>query len=108
MLLITIVTIALLSFPKPFGWFDPPNRIVAGWPFIWLPTVHVQLALFGHVVVLRRLWGTAQYRQLAGDGGGSRLFLTIARLLGGVRCYRLRPGRFEAEIELIKRAVGDA
>jgi hypothetical protein len=57
---------------------------------------------------LRRLWGVAQYKQLAAYGGGARLYLAIARLLGEVDCYRLRPGRFEAEVALIKEAVGDA
>jgi len=57
-LLITIVTLALLSFPAPFGWFEPPNRIVAYWPWVWLPTVHVQVALFGQIVVIRQLWRT--------------------------------------------------
>ena len=67
-LLITIVTLALLSFPKPFGWFEPPNRIVASWPWIWLPAVLVQLALFGHVVVLRQLWATRSPRSHSGPG----------------------------------------
>jgi hypothetical protein len=60
-LLINIVTLAVLSFPQPFGWYEPPNTIVAHWPWIWLPSVHVQLALFGHVVVLRTLWKTGTF-----------------------------------------------
>lgn len=68
LLLLNIVTTAVLAFPAPFGWYEPANRIVATWPWVWLPTVHVQLALFGHVVVLRRLWGTRGGEAQTNDG----------------------------------------
>lgn len=52
----TVVTIAVLSFPQPFGWFTPENRIVAYYPWVWLPTFLVQLALVCHLLVFRKLW----------------------------------------------------
>lgn len=56
-LLAAIVTIAGLSTPSPLRAFanDPPNTLVAQFPFVWLPTFLVQAALFGHVLVFRRL-----------------------------------------------------
>lgn len=55
-LLVTIVTIAILSFPGPLARFDgPPNVWVATVPFVWLPSVMVTAALFGHVLLARRL-----------------------------------------------------
>ena len=54
-LLVTIVTLAVLSFPKPFGLFTPQNQIVAYFPWVWLPTFLVQLALLGHLLMLRKL-----------------------------------------------------
>jgi len=64
-LLATIVGTAILAIPGLFGWYEPPNRVVTSWPFVWLPVVHVQLALFGHLVVLRRLW-------LSREDGGAK------------------------------------
>lgn len=56
-LLLVIVTIAILSTPVPFRLFmnDPANTIVATLPFVWLPTVLVQAAWIGHLLVFRRL-----------------------------------------------------
>ncbi len=55
-LLITIVSIAILSMPLPFRQFDgPPNVMVAHVPFVWLPTMIVQAALIGHLLLFRRL-----------------------------------------------------
>ncbi len=56
-LLINIVTIAVLSTPVPFRRFleDPPNRLPSLFPYVWLPTFLVQVALAGHVLVFRRL-----------------------------------------------------
>jgi hypothetical protein len=54
-LLVTVVTIAILSFPQPFGLFTTQNRIVAYFPWVWLPTFLVPLALLGHLLVFRRL-----------------------------------------------------
>jgi hypothetical protein len=56
-LLANIVTIAVLSAPFPFQQFTsgPPNRMVAEFPFIWLPTFFVALALAAHLASLRLL-----------------------------------------------------
>lgn len=56
-LLATIVTVAILSAPFPFRQFhnEPANTFVAHFPFVWLPAVLVQAALFGHLLVFRWL-----------------------------------------------------
>jgi hypothetical protein len=58
-LLINIVTVAMLSAPVPFRVFmnEPANTFVAGFPFVWLPTVLVQAAWLGHLLVFRKLRG---------------------------------------------------
>ena len=53
--LLAVVTIAVLSFPQPFGLFFPPNEIVAYYPWVWLPTFLVQVALVSHLLVFRKL-----------------------------------------------------
>ena len=57
-LLINIVTVAILSFPTPFRVFmnDPPNVWVTYVPFVWLPTLLVPAAAFGHAAFFRHLW----------------------------------------------------
>lgn len=57
-LLANIVTIAILSMPGRLRAFpaEPANTIVFGWPFIWLPAWLVLGALFGHLLVFRKLW----------------------------------------------------
>lgn len=59
LLLINIVTIAVVSLPiiAAFG----PNALntwVAHEPYVWLPTVLVPFALFGHLLVFRKLRST--------------------------------------------------
>ena len=56
-LLLNIVVIAVLSMPTRLRVFaaEPPNVLVAEPPFVLLPTVLVQAALFGHLLVFRRL-----------------------------------------------------
>jgi len=54
-LLATVISIAVLSFPEPFGWFSPPNVLVALYPWVWLPTFLVQLALVSHLLSIRKL-----------------------------------------------------
>jgi hypothetical protein len=56
-LLINIVTIAVLSMPTPLRAFmnGPANTIVAELPFVWIPCVMVQAALFVHILVFRAL-----------------------------------------------------
>ncbi len=57
-LLANIVTIAVLSLPLPFRRFlnEPANLLPLQFPTVWLPTFLVQAALFGHLVVFRKLW----------------------------------------------------
>jgi hypothetical protein len=57
LLLLNIVTISALSSPLPFEVFaeGPKNRMIADFPFVWIPTVFVQAALFGHLLVFRAL-----------------------------------------------------
>jgi hypothetical protein len=60
-LLANIVVVAVLSMPTHFLAFDgPPNAWVATFPYVWLPTVMVMAALFGHVLVARRLLADAR------------------------------------------------
>lgn len=55
-LLVNIIVVAVLSMPTRILAFDgPPNSWVATFPFVWLPTVMVTGALFGHILVFRRL-----------------------------------------------------
>lgn len=56
-LLINIVVVAVLSTPVTFRHFTegPPNLLPNTFPFVWLPSFLVQLALFGHLLVFRRL-----------------------------------------------------
>lgn len=62
LLLANIVTIAVLAAPIPMQVFTdgPANRLPGVFPFVWLPTVLVQLALIGHVLVFRRLRGAGE------------------------------------------------
>ena len=57
LLLLNIVSIAVLSMPTPLRAFpnDPPNTFVAYVPFVWLPSLLVQAAWFGHLLVFRWL-----------------------------------------------------
>jgi hypothetical protein len=62
-LLVNIVTIAIMSLPGPLLRYthEPQNRIVASFPFVWLPAFLVQAAWFGHLLVLR--WLLQSYRR---------------------------------------------
>jgi hypothetical protein len=55
-LLANVVGIAIVSLPwiHAFG-PDRVNEWVLHFPFVWLPAILVQAALFGHIVVFRRL-----------------------------------------------------
>jgi hypothetical protein len=57
LLLANVVTIALLSAPSPMRTFanSPSNAWVRHAPWVWLPTVLVQAALLGHLLVFRAL-----------------------------------------------------
>ncbi len=54
-LLLTIVTLAILSFPKPFGMFTPYSTLIAFHPWVWLPTFLVPIALASHLLLFRKL-----------------------------------------------------
>jgi hypothetical protein len=56
-LLLTIVSLAILSMPTPLRQFmnEPANRIVAEFPFVWLPGILVVLAYTLHIFSLRKL-----------------------------------------------------
>lgn len=57
-LLVNIMIVGLLSAPTPFRVFTegPANSVVALWPWIWLPSFVVPMALAGHVLSLRQLF----------------------------------------------------
>ena len=56
-LVLTIVTIAILSFPGPMQQLSPdlPNRAVALFPYVWLPSVIVPIVIFSHAASLYKL-----------------------------------------------------
>ncbi|MGH7584977.1 MAG: hypothetical protein ACREMH_01910 [Gemmatimonadales bacterium] len=56
-LLANIVTVAALSTPVPFRRFleGPPNLLPGTFPWIWLPSFLVQVALASHLLVFRKL-----------------------------------------------------
>ena len=61
-LLLAIMAIAIASLPRFHAFGVEPSRLntwVSHAPFVWLPTVLVATALFGHVVLWRRLLGGA-------------------------------------------------
>jgi hypothetical protein len=61
-LLANIVVIAVLSTPVSFRLFteSAPQRLPSTFPFVWLPSFLVQAALFGHLIVFRRLRARAE------------------------------------------------
>lgn len=56
-LLLNILTIAVLSAPTAFRVFmeEPANTFVTTFPYIWLPGIHVLMALILHGITLRKL-----------------------------------------------------
>lgn len=56
-LLLNIVIVAILATPVPFRQFTdgPPNLLPSTFPFIWLPSFLVQLALASHLLIFRQL-----------------------------------------------------
>ncbi|MEQ1856627.1 MAG: hypothetical protein ABL963_09155 [Longimicrobiales bacterium] len=56
-LLANIVAVAVLATPTPFQLFTdgPPNLLPSMLPYVWLPTVLVQAALLGHLLVFRAM-----------------------------------------------------
>jgi hypothetical protein len=55
-LVLTIISIGILSTPT-FTVFQegPANRMMAEFPFVWVPVIFVQAAIFGHILVFRAL-----------------------------------------------------
>jgi len=55
-LLINIVGISVLSMPTAFQVFKqvPANTFIASFPFVWLPSFLVPMALLGHCLALRQ------------------------------------------------------
>ena len=55
-LLATIVIISVLSAPLPIRFFmnEPSSKIVATFPFVWLPTVLVVIAYSLHILSLKQ------------------------------------------------------
>lgn len=64
-LLANIVAVAVLSTPTPFRRFTdgPANLLPSTFPFVWLPSFLVQVALGSHLLVFRQL-------RLRRDGAG--------------------------------------
>lgn len=60
LLLANILGVALLSAPTPMRRFmnEPANVWITSAPWVWLPTVMVFAAVFGHVAMYRRLADT--------------------------------------------------
>lgn len=61
-LLATVVFIAIFSTPTPLRLFfgEPAVTFVTFSPFVWLPSVLVQAALLGHILLFRRLSATPE------------------------------------------------
>jgi len=57
-LVVNIVVHAFLSAPTPFQSlsFDQPNIAVLHFPYVWLAGFVAPLAIFSHLVAIRRLW----------------------------------------------------
>jgi hypothetical protein len=57
LLLANIVLVAVLSTPVPFRRFvqGPPNLLPSVFPYVWLPSFLVQVALGSHLLVFRQL-----------------------------------------------------
>jgi hypothetical protein len=79
-LLAVIVAVAFAATPlvRAFG-PEHVNRWVLYFPYVWLPTVLVQAALFGHIVVFRRLRADATTGRL-GTSAPSRVVVAKTRL----------------------------
>jgi hypothetical protein len=54
-LLANIVVVAVLSTPALHRFPDPPNLLPGTFPWVWLPSFLVQVALGSHLLVFRRL-----------------------------------------------------
>jgi len=55
--ILNIATIAVLSMPTPIRYFmnDPPNTLLAHFPYIYLPAVLVPAGYIAHILSIRQL-----------------------------------------------------
>lgn len=61
--LVWVVGVAVLSMPTTWQRLTPDNVWVAWFPFVWLPSVIVVSALFGHLVIFRKLLGSKEQEE---------------------------------------------
>lgn len=56
-LLLNIMGVAIASVPGPLRLFhnEPANTLVLHFPYVWIPAVFVLAALFGHLLLFRKL-----------------------------------------------------
>ncbi len=55
-LLINVGRVVVMSSPLPIGWgVEPPLMLIAHFPYVWIGSVCVAGAVFGHVVLTRAL-----------------------------------------------------
>ncbi len=56
-LLLNIMAVAIMSIPGPLRRFhnEPANTLVLHFPYVWLPAILVMAALFGHLVLFRKI-----------------------------------------------------
>jgi hypothetical protein len=59
-LLANIVAVAVLATPAFHRFAGPPNLLPAAFPWIWLPSFLVQVALGSHLLVFRQLRRTEE------------------------------------------------
>jgi len=69
-LLINVVTVAIISTPGPLKILSPDNTWVAWFPFVWLPTICVMAALFGHLVTIRKILTESKTTEAHQDSSG--------------------------------------
>jgi hypothetical protein len=84
LLLLNILAVAALSTPTVLRRFhdEPANVFVEQFPFIWLPTVLVVTAIWGHIVIFRAL------RALQGGASLARTTSAARRAPSGASRYR--------------------
>ncbi len=66
-LLVNIVLVAMLATPVPFRVFadGPPNLLPSTFPYVWLPSFLVQVALASHLLVFRQLRASGYFASKA-------------------------------------------
>ncbi len=83
-LLANIVGMAVTTLPGPLqlSWPGPVPTIVTTWPFVWLPTFLVPVALFGHVFSLRQQLARRGRRRAGGEHDDRRKGNAGPRIVG--------------------------